>query len=663
MYDADTDSGDGDRSTQETCGLLPLLSFDQIPEGLLSEACERLELLAREKATSHEVCISFCKEFDTSHHDSSSRFLSKMNSVSELQCSQKLEDLTRFLSITLSGSSAMAVEMCQNAIIKEAVFNINEKSPLLSYRRLPLFHLDDLSRESSQHVVKVNKDHLTVFSPVHSNHLHSRQVYAKMMTSNGYHSFASELSIDRLIQLLIHLGPYHLGLQSMLGEAGDIRVLLPSSLILTSNMDQLIVLERTDKPEKIGNKILADLSRIAKKVSVMSKKWAIETEDLFFILNSENAKARLVDLLFRHGCALRVFGEATKSVSKESSLAVCLYGDSMDVLENVSREMFTLICSFSSHFEVSHANYNISLSSASDFCSLLDSERINNAIIVKFSGTFSTFCHSGEPNALSINSLVCKGTKSSLLMTLSNLGTLFCQSNDFPHEMAFNSAATYQEKSSLLTSEHLNYLLLAVGPSTNVCFTYKVGTLSLDCEFISGKKDGKLSKISRGTGCQLLMDVAQGWRTDIRIVSQNLYLLVKAVEMLEGELPASLSFFVPDHHHKRIIGHGGKHIQKWMKLFGVYVKFSNNSNTNTGSTSNFIGLASSYLGSGDGRKGGGFRKNDVLFQNIRSNVLIRTPAKNAHALGTDEICHSRTSWGGRSNPGDFCKHAWRPQSN
>jgi hypothetical protein len=44
--------------------------------------------------------------------------------------------------------------------------------------------------------------------------------------------------------------------------------------------------------------------------------------------------------------------------------------------------------------------------------------------------------------------------------------------------------------------------------------------------------------------------------------------------MLQEELPAEISFYVPEMYHRRIIGVGGKNIQRIMKKYGVYVKFA-----------------------------------------------------------------------------------------
>ena len=76
---------------------------------------------------------------------------------------------------------------------------------------------------------------------------------------------------------------------------------------------------------------------------------------------------------------------------------------------------------------------------------------------------------------------------------------------------------------------------------------------------------------------------------------------IQGLSLLQEELPAEISFHVPELYHKRIIGVGGKSIQRIMKRFGVYVKFSN--------AEEFATL-------------GGYMDNE-------DNVVARTPAKNA----------------------------------
>lgn len=80
--------------------------------------------------------------------------------------------------------------------------------------------------------------------------------------------------------------------------------------------------------------------------------------------------------------------------------------------------------------------------------------------------------------------------------------------------------------------------------------------------------------------------------------------VLAGLSLLQEELPAEISFHVPEAYHKRIIGVGGRSIQRIMKKYGVYVKFSN--------AEEFAAL-------------GGYNDND-------DNVIARTPAKNAGSL-------------------------------
>ena len=80
------------------------------------------------------------------------------------------------------------------------------------------------------------------------------------------------------------------------------------------------------------------------------------------------------------------------------------------------------------------------------------------------------------------------------------------------------------------------------------------------------------------------------------------------LDLVEQEMPASISFHVPDQYHKRIIGIGGQHIQRIMKKYSVFVKFSNAMDRGTG----------------------GVSKED---EDIKvDNVICRTPARNAQSL-------------------------------
>ncbi|SCZ89319.1 BZ3500_MvSof-1268-A1-R1_Chr9g10367 [Microbotryum saponariae] len=119
-------------------------------------------------------------------------------------------------------------------------------------------------------------------------------------------------------------------------------------------------------------------------------------------------------------------------------------------------------------------------------------------------------------------------------------------------------------------------------------------------EFISGKKNGKLNKIMKSANVKIKFETFNDYNFLIDIAGHDVSAL-HGLTMLQEELPAEISFHVPEAYHKRIIGVGGKNIQRIMKKYGVYVKFSN--------ADEFALL-------------GGYADNE-------DNVIARTPAKNA----------------------------------
>ncbi|KAF9161221.1 hypothetical protein DFQ26_004760 [Actinomortierella ambigua] len=129
-------------------------------------------------------------------------------------------------------------------------------------------------------------------------------------------------------------------------------------------------------------------------------------------------------------------------------------------------------------------------------------------------------------------------------------------------------------------------------------------------EFISGKKNGKINRIMKATGAKIKFDPCNEYNFYVDLSSNVAVKAVEALAMLQEELPAEISFYVPETYHKRIIGVGGKNIQRIMKKYGVYVKFSN--------SDEFANL-------------GGY------FDNL-DNVVARTPSKNAHNL--DNLKHA-----------------------
>ncbi|KAJ7597282.1 cytoplasmic protein [Mycena floridula] len=119
-------------------------------------------------------------------------------------------------------------------------------------------------------------------------------------------------------------------------------------------------------------------------------------------------------------------------------------------------------------------------------------------------------------------------------------------------------------------------------------------------EFISGKKNGKINKIMQTTNVKIKFETFNDHNFLIDISAPDNTVL-QGLSLLQEELPAEISFHVPETYHKRIIGVGGRSIQRIMKKYGVYVKFSN--------AEEFASL-------------GGYNDND-------DNVVARTPAKNA----------------------------------
>ncbi|KAF9201507.1 hypothetical protein BGZ49_008250 [Haplosporangium sp. Z 27] len=132
-------------------------------------------------------------------------------------------------------------------------------------------------------------------------------------------------------------------------------------------------------------------------------------------------------------------------------------------------------------------------------------------------------------------------------------------------------------------------------------FKFSVELANEHREFISGKKNGKINRIMKATGAKIKFDQCNEYNFYVDLSSTIAMKAMEALMLLQEELPAEISFFVPETYHKRIIGVGGKNIQRIMKKYGVYVKFSN--------SEEFATL-------------GGY------FDNL-DNVVARTPSKNS----------------------------------
>jgi hypothetical protein len=94
-------------------------------------------------------------------------------------------------------------------------------------------------------------------------------------------------------------------------------------------------------------------------------------------------------------------------------------------------------------------------------------------------------------------------------------------------------------------------------------------------EFVSGKKNGKINKIMGQSNVQIIFDGFNEYNFNIDVMAASYDSMKQGLTLVEQEMPASISFHVPDQYHKRIIGIGGQHIQRIMKKHSVFVKFSN----------------------------------------------------------------------------------------
>ncbi|KAK4994304.1 hypothetical protein LTR60_008019, partial [Cryomyces antarcticus] len=125
-------------------------------------------------------------------------------------------------------------------------------------------------------------------------------------------------------------------------------------------------------------------------------------------------------------------------------------------------------------------------------------------------------------------------------------------------------------------------------------------------EFVSGKKNGKINKIMSQSNVQIVFDGFNEYNFYIDVRGAQYDATRSGLDLVEQEMPASISFHVPDQYHKRIIGIGGQHIQRIMKKYSVFVKFSNAMD----------------------RGGVGKEDDDIKVD----NVICRTPARNSQNL-------------------------------
>lgn len=129
---------------------------------------------------------------------------------------------------------------------------------------------------------------------------------------------------------------------------------------------------------------------------------------------------------------------------------------------------------------------------------------------------------------------------------------------------------------------------------------------------------------------------------------------LQGLSLLQEELPAEISFHVPEAYHKRIIGVGGKSIQRIMKKWGVYVKFSN--------ADEFSALGG-YLDNEDNVVARTPAKNAMNLENLKAAVMELVNPKACHDYFTKiEVGHLTITLGPRLFDGEGCNSAQVPSN-
>lgn len=95
-------------------------------------------------------------------------------------------------------------------------------------------------------------------------------------------------------------------------------------------------------------------------------------------------------------------------------------------------------------------------------------------------------------------------------------------------------------------------------------------------EFISGKKNGKLTRIMESSNCLLTLENEKG--TDatmsLSMISESVEDFCASLVNVIDEIPAEESFYIPEVYHRPIIGTGGSIVQTIMRKHNVFIQFS-----------------------------------------------------------------------------------------
>lgn len=301
------------------------------------------------------------------------------------------------------------------------------------------------------------------------------------------------------------------------------------------------------------------------KSCVTSRSFTCSRNKLEFIMMHDYAQ--LKNILHNYGVFLQFSAEEAKQTSFDSEITISIFSSFPILIEQALREIFELIFS-----------YNICI---------LELENTPSNLNYKMDDFDSFECLPAKLRIISQRTdtqILCQGSQ--ILV--------------YGKESSIKNAFMYLKKLNIVIS-HLQGCSYVLERSSEIK------------EFICGKKDGKINKIIKETGIIIEMSNSENSLLTIKLSSHNINQLEEGLLMLNGEFPAEISFFVPEVHHKRIIGHGGKNIQRIMKKYGVYIKFLN--------------LEECLLKHGH-PSATFFNHNTKYF----SNVIVKTPFKNKEVL-------------------------------
>lgn len=95
-------------------------------------------------------------------------------------------------------------------------------------------------------------------------------------------------------------------------------------------------------------------------------------------------------------------------------------------------------------------------------------------------------------------------------------------------------------------------------------------------EFISGKKNGKISKIMNNFKTSTInFEPLNEYSMLVELRSIDFADFLNSYDQLQNEFPSEVRFYIPEAFHRQIIGTGGSLIQSIMRKYNVFIKFSN----------------------------------------------------------------------------------------